>query len=175
MRVAGDRVGPRGLAVLAIVAIAGIALAAHGWSQRHAVVAGGSLAASSSTTSPTPAATSTPQAQAPGASPSASSSAGPLLSSQSYASYSFLVWPGTPSAAAKAAETGLTISVQRSGKGITVSAGVTGQPAPSPKFFPTGAKVYVVEASMGDDSGNSDYNLGDDNLVVTDSSGRLVQ
>jgi hypothetical protein len=64
--------------------------------------------------------------------------------------------------------------VQRSGQGVTVTAGVTGQPTPSPKFYPNGAKVYVVETSMGDDS-NSDYNLGDDGLVVTDSSGRIVQ
>ena len=174
MRVAGDRVGPRGLAVVAIVAIAGIALGTHGWSTRHAGATPGSLTAGSSTTSPTPAATATATAQSPGASPAASSSAGPLLSSQSYASQAFLVWPGTPSAAAKAAETGLTISVQRSGQGIAVTAGVTGQPAQSPKSYPTGAKVYVVETSMGDDSG-SDYNLGDDGLVVTDSSGRLVQ
>lgn len=173
MRVAGDRVGPRGLAVLAIVAIAGIALATHGWSARHAAATGGSLAAGSPTTSPTPAAT--PTAQSPGASPAASASAGPLLSSQPYASNAFLVWPGTPSAAAKAAETGLTISVQRSGQGITVTAGVNGQPAQSPKVYPNGAKVYVIEESMGDDSGDSDYNLGDDNLVVTDSGGRIVQ
>ena len=35
--------------------------------------------------------------------------------------------------------------------------------------------MYVVEASLGDDANNSDYNLGDDGLVVTDSSGRIVQ
>jgi hypothetical protein len=35
--------------------------------------------------------------------------------------------------------------------------------------------VYVIEASMGDDSGNSDYSLGDDGLAVTDSQGRIVQ
>jgi hypothetical protein len=33
----------------------------------------------------------------------------------------------------------------------------------------------VLEASLGDDSGNSDFNLGDDGLVVTDSSGRILQ
>jgi hypothetical protein len=35
--------------------------------------------------------------------------------------------------------------------------------------------VYVVESSPGDDSGSSDYNLGDDGLVVTDAQGRIVQ
>jgi hypothetical protein len=35
--------------------------------------------------------------------------------------------------------------------------------------------VYVVEASLGDEAGNSDYNLGDDGVVVTDPQGRIVQ
>jgi hypothetical protein len=70
---------------------------------------------------------------------------------------------------------GLTISVHRSGGGISVTAGVSGQPAPSPTLYPTGTKVYVVEASLGDDANDTDYNLGDDGLVVTDSSGRIVQ
>jgi hypothetical protein len=36
-------------------------------------------------------------------------------------------------------------------------------------------RVYVVEASLGDDSGNSDYSLGDDGLVVTDAQGRIIR
>jgi hypothetical protein len=71
--------------------------------------------------------------------------------------------------------TGLAISVRRSGAGISVTAGVAGQHAPSSAFYPSGAKVYVVEASLGDDANNTDYSLGDDGLVVTDSSGRIVR
>ena len=171
MRIAGDRVGPRGLAVLAAVAVGGIALAAHGWSARHAGLTPGSLATGSPTTSAPRAATS----PAPGADHASRGTAGPLLSSQSYASYAFLVWPGTLSSPARAAMTGLAISVHRSGQGISVTAGVSGQPASSPTFFPSGAKVYVIEASLGDDANDTDYNLGDDSLVVTDSSGRIVQ
>ncbi len=114
----------------------------------------------------------------PSSSPTPSSAApspGPKLSSQSYASYAFQVWPGTPSSAAKAAETGLSIKVIRQGSGISVAAGVAGQAAQAPRFYPTGTHVYVIEASMGDDSGNSDYNLGDDGLVVTDAQGRILQ
>ena len=170
MRVAGDRVGPRGLAVLAMVAVGGVALAAHGWSARHAVLTPGPLAAGSPTASATRAAT-----PAPGANHASRVTAGPLLSSQSYASYAFLVWPGVVSPPARAAMTGLTISVHRSGGGISVTAGVSGQPAPSPTLFPTGVKVYVIEASLGDDANDTDYSLGDDGLVVTDSSGRIVQ
>jgi hypothetical protein len=106
---------------------------------------------------------------------SPSPSAGPLLSSQSYAQYSFRVWPGTPGTAAQAALTGLSVKVRRQGSGISVTAGVIGQPANAPTFYPHGALVYVVEASLGDDSGNSDYSLGDDGLVVTDALGRIQQ
>ena len=44
----------------------------------------------------------------------------------------------------------------------------------APHVYVGGARVYVVEASLGDDSGNSDYNLGDDGLVVTNAEGRIV-
>jgi hypothetical protein len=70
--------------------------------------------------------------------------------------------------------TGLSISVHRTGSGISVSAGVSGQPA-ADHAYAGGARVYVIEASMGDEAGNSDYNLGDDGVVVTDAQGRIVQ
>jgi hypothetical protein len=172
--------------VLAVVAVGGIALAAHGWSARHAVLTPGSLAAGSSATSPASTAgagsaphhAATPRSASPtrsGAHRTSGGSAGPLLRSQSYASYAFLVWPEIQSSSARAAMTGLTISVHRSGGGISVKAGVTGQQAPSAAFYPSGAKVYIVEASLGDDANNTDYSLGDDGLVVTDSGGRIVR
>jgi hypothetical protein len=42
-------------------------------------------------------------------------------------------------------------------------------------LYSGGVRVYVVEASLGDDSGNLDYSLGDDGVVVTDTQGRIVQ
>jgi hypothetical protein len=70
--------------------------------------------------------------------------------------------------------TGLTISATRQGHGITVKAGANGQPVAA-HTYANGARVYVVESSLGDDSGGSDYNLGDDGLVVADATGRVVQ
>ena len=55
-----------------------------------------------------------------------------------------------------------------------VTAGANGQPSAAPRFYSGGARVYVVEASLGDDSGDSDYSLGDDALVVTDAQGRIL-
>lgn len=194
MRIGDEPVGPKGLVLLGVTAAAGVALAAHGWSGRAAGLAPGSLAASSGparamapaparhrsgTLSPSPSGATASASASPGAaaSPRASSSAtpGPLLSSQSFASYAFQVWPGSRSAAASSALTGLSISVHRTGSGLSVVAGVAGQPSPAAHFYPGGARVYVIEASMGDDSGNSDYNLGDDGLAVTDSKGRIIQ
>lgn len=170
------------MTLMAVTAVVGIVLGAHGWSGRGNGVSPG-LAGPHVSASAQPSA---PASATPGASPSQSApnqgpsvapapKPGPKLSSQSYASYAFAVWPGTPSAAAKAAETGLVIKVTKQGSGISVAASVAGQALPAPKYYPTGAHVYVIEASMGDDGGNSDYNLGDDGLVVTDAQGRILQ
>ena len=182
MRVAGATVGSRGIVVLAAAAAVGIVLAIHGWSVRHSgsapglrpSLAGPAAAASSSAPAGHPAHSSPARSQSP-APASSAAVPGPRLSAQSYASYSYRVWPGPVSSAAKAAGTGLAITVRRHGSGITVRAGVVGQPTQPARFYPAGTAVYVVEATMGDDSGNSDYNLADDGLVVTDSQGRILR
>jgi hypothetical protein len=71
--------------------------------------------------------------------------------------------------------TGLSVSVTRQGSGIRVVAGVVGQASTPATFYPTGAKVYVIEAALGDESGNTDYNLGDDGIIVTDAAGRILR
>jgi hypothetical protein len=174
-------VGPRGLAVLGVTAILGVVLANHGWSTYHGTttpgsLAGGGTAQVASTPAARPTAAGHTHSAAPTSGPSGSaSSPGPLLSSEPYAQYAFQVWPGTPDAAAKAALTGLSVTVHSQAGGLSVTAGVNGQPAGTPHLYPGGVRVYIVEASMGDDSGASDYNLGDDGLVVTDAQGRIVQ
>lgn len=178
MRTTGGSVGPAGATLLLAAAVVGGLLAVHGWSTRQAGPPPGPLGLAGASAS-TP-----PHQSSPGGAPSTSptggdptgapAGAGPLLSSQSFARYSYVVWPGVPSAAAKAAMTGLTISVHRSGSGISVTAGVSGHPG-NPHVYPGGARVYVVEATMGDEAGNADYNLGDDGVVVTDAHGRIVQ
>jgi hypothetical protein len=186
MRFSGKPTGPLGLALLAVTALAGVALGVHGWSGRHSGLPAGALTGSSPSQAATgqpgrtagpsaPAASSSAPAATPSGAGASSSGPGPLLSAQSYAQYSFKVWPGTPDTAAHAALTGLTVKVVRHGSGIMVTADVVGQPPNSPRFYARGALVYVVEASLGDDSGNSDYSLGDDGLVVTDAQGRILQ
>jgi hypothetical protein len=191
MRLGGEPVGRWGIVLLAVTGIAGLLLAWHGWAGRAAAVtpslAGGSTAGSPAASAaatgtasaarpagPSPAATRSP-APAASAGPSAPAAAGPLLSSEPYASSAFQVWPGPMSAVASQAMTGLTISVHKVSSGLSVTAGVSGQPPAAPHVYAGGAKVYVVEASMGDDSGNADYSLGDDGLVVTDAKGRIVR
>ena len=184
MRIAGETIGARGITVMSIAAIAGVALGVQGWSARAHTVSPGlagpapGASASSAGAQPTQSAGGSAPSQGPSAaaSPTASAAptAGPKLGAQSYASYSFQVWPGPVSQTAQAAMTGLSVNVTRHGSGISVSAGVTGQPAQAPVVYPTGTKVWVIEASMGDDSG-SDFNLGDDGLVVTDAQGRILQ
>lgn len=182
MRVAGETIGVRGMTLLAASGVFGIVLAVHGWSVRNdrlpATFAAphASQSASAGARSPAGPAQSKPAAgQAPASPTVTSPAAAPKLSSQPYARYAFQVWPGPMSQAATVAATGLLIVVHRHGSGIVVAAGVVGQPKAAPKFYPAGAKVYVIEAALGDDSGHTDFNLGDDGLVVTDSRGRIVQ
>lgn len=168
-------VGPRGLAVLGVTALVGVALANHGWSTYHGSTTPGSLAGGTTAhVASTPPAT-TGHSHSAGPTSRPSSTPGPLLSSEPYAQYAFQVWPGPPSVTAKAALTGLSVTVHSVPGGLSVIAGVNGQAAGAPHLYPGGIRVYIVEASMGDDSGASDYNLGDDGLVVTDAQGRIVQ
>jgi hypothetical protein len=64
--------------------------------------------------------------------------------------------------------------VRQTANGISVTAGVAGQKATA-HLYVGGTKVWVIEASLGDDSGNTDYNLGDDGLIVTNAAGRILQ
>jgi hypothetical protein len=43
------------------------------------------------------------------------------------------------------------------------------------KTYPASDEIYFVEASLGDDSGNAEYNFGDDGVVATNASGHVVQ
>lgn len=174
MRLGSEPVGRWGLAILTVAGVLGVVLAIHGWSARSAglprvTLGGGRSAAATPSTPPPQSGPSTP-----GPSPSADHHR-PLLSAQPYANVAYQVWPGTPSAAAKAALTGLSVSVKQQGSVLVVTAGVVGQSAPTLRRYAGGARVYVVESSLGDDSGNTDYNLGDDALVVTDAKGGIIQ
>ncbi len=146
MRIAGETIGVRGAALLIGTAVTGIMLAGYGWWNLNDVPAGAGVTVPG------------PVASAPATKPSRAPSS--QLSAQSYASHAYQVWPGKPSAAARAEETGLIISVRRQGPGIWVQAHAAGQPAPSPRYYPAGARVYVT---------------GDDGFVVTNAQGRIVQ
>jgi hypothetical protein len=177
MRIAGETIGPRGAAVLAVTGITGLLIGVHGWAGRHHGLPSSLVGSHQVASRPVSAAPSVSPSTQPSQGPTSARtpSPGPKLSAQSYAAYSFQVWPGTLSAAARAAEIGLVVQVRKQGSGLSVAAGVAGQALQPATFYPTGAKVYVVEASLGDDSGNADYNLGDDALVVTDAQGRILQ
>ena len=172
--------GPRGLTVLAAAGVVGVLLGVHGWAHRAAAGVPDSLSRRAATGQPPSArapSTSATRAATPPAragTPGPTATTGPLLASQPFAAYSFVIWPGTPSATAKAALTGLSVNVRKVKSGLSVMADVNGQPATPAHVYANGVRVYIVEAAMGDDSGTSDYNLGDDGIVVTDPHGRIV-
>jgi hypothetical protein len=130
------RVGVRGGTLLAIAGVIGLYLGTTGWDARDSGL-------------PVPA-------------PTSSVAAGSLLSSTPYASQAYQIWPGTPSAAARRAEAGLTVTVTRSAGGINVSIKSDGKYAGA-QYYPSGARVYVISPGPGNQS-----------LVVTDAEGRIV-
>src|SRR5271165_3791111 len=98
-------VGPRGRTLLAVVGVVGFLLAAHGWAHRSSGApgsfAGGSTAAQqpgqrasapSTHGSSGSSGSSGSAATAPSNSGAAASTPGPLLNSQSYAQYAFVIW-----------------------------------------------------------------------------------
>ncbi len=113
----------------------------------------------------------------PASAPAGSASAappGPLLSSQSFASYAYPIWPGP----ANAGRAGGADRTERHGAPPGHGAVRAGRrersAAGAAALLPARRPRLRVEASLGDDSGSSDYNLGDDGIVVTDATGRIV-
>src|SRR5437764_8131315 len=90
MRLGGDQVGRRGIAVLAATGVAGVLLAVHGWAGRGSgatpsLAAGSSPAPQASASSGRPAGGAATGSPAPATSPPAARKAGPLLRSEPYA------------------------------------------------------------------------------------------
>ena len=159
--------GPRGLTVLSIAGIAGLLFGVVGWKQRGIdTVTAPPVAATSSS-----AAASSPSATAAAVPASAAAAAGPLLSSMPYASFAYLVWPGPVSADGKLAMSRWKLTVTRQAGGITVQAAEDGQSMASvSRFYPGGAKVYILDSDLGADAaGNTN-----EGLEVTNTQGRVL-
>jgi len=162
---------------LSIAGIAGVCLAIVGWTQRGTGVVAPLVSAApaqSASSSPAPSRPSAPPR--PSAAASSAVAAGPQLSSQPYASYAYQVWPGPLSANGKLALTGFSLTVTRESGGIAVKAIQDGTPMTSVShFYAGGAKVYVLDSTLGDDGGgNVDYDESDDGLVVTNAQGQVL-
>ena len=180
MRVGPDRVGLRGLSLLAVTALIGIGLAVYGYGRGVVIVSGaGTLSPGARLSARAAAPTKTTSASSNTSSTTSTAPTqklGPLLSSTQYAPYAFRVYPGPESSQARLATAGFTLAVTPSAGTIklSVSAAGSGQGTQT-STYPAGDKVYFIEASLGDDSGNVEYNFGDDGVVVTDARGYMVQ
>ncbi len=187
MRIAGESVGRRGAAAISAAAVVAAVLAVHGYTNPGSLgVAGagglnsghGSGVAPSGGKSPTPSSSGSPSpstSPSPSASPSSSATPGPLLSSTSYASYTYQLYPGTPSSTARQALAGFSFKATPAGSSVNFTLYISGGgQAPITKTYPSNDHIYFVEANFGDDSGTTEYNFGDDGLIVTDPSGHVV-
>ncbi|MHB1525399.1 MAG: hypothetical protein ACYCZN_03815 [Candidatus Dormibacteria bacterium] len=187
MRIAGETVGVRGAIALSTAAVMAAILAVHGYGHPGSLgLAGSSGLTGTHAGRPTAAASSQPSPGASGAAtptsggsptpaPSGSATPGPLLSSTAYAAYTYQLYPGQPSSSAQVALAGFSFKAHHSGSSVQFTLTISGgSQAPITKTYPASDHVYFIEANLGDDSANAEYNFGDDGLVVTDASGHVV-
>ncbi len=183
MRIAGETVGRRGAAAISLAAVAAAVLAVHGYSSPGALSLAGSSAlgpghgsnlSPTAKTTPSPSAAPTSSASA-SPQPSGTATPGPLLSSTAYASYTYQLYPGSPSTQARLALAGFSYTAHRSGSSVAFTLFISGGgQAPVKNTYPASDHIYFVEANLGDDSGSAEYNFGDDGLIATDSTGHVV-
>ncbi|MHB1739613.1 MAG: hypothetical protein ACYCXA_09085 [Actinomycetes bacterium] len=178
-RLLGEPIGPRGAGLLGIVAVAGVALALTRPAGTSLTSASTSLTGAASATSPTAPSTGTSSTPAPStgtsSTPAPSASIGPLLSSTPYAAYADPIYPGALSATTRTALAGFTVSLVHQGTNVRLTLNMAGSTQPAAvRTVPASDHIYFVEANLGDDSGSSEYNLGDDGLVITNASGHVV-
>lgn len=183
MRLGPDPVGLRGFLLLVATGLVGIGLAVHGYGHGAVVLgsagirAPGSVGTSRASASAPSTQPTSPSAEATSPSPTApSQTLGPLLSSTQYASYAYQIYPGTETSRARQATAGFTIRVTPRVGAIEVSSAVSGSTQKAQTAtYQAGDRVYFIEATFGDDSGDADYNAGDDGVVVTNAQGYVVQ
>lgn len=100
---------------------------------------------------------------------------GPPLSSTQFASFAYRIYPGTIGTAAQAAMAGFQTSFQREAGLVVMTVTTNGSSqAPIRQTYEAADRVYFIEASFGDDSGNQEFNLGDDGVVATNPQGRII-
>jgi len=189
-----------GAAVLSVVGVLAVGLAVHGAHQPGLGLTGSTGPAGAPGTiatgpSPTPPPTSRPSAPArpaprsahptatprpttpsPGATATPAVKLGPALASSQYAPYAFKIYPGTPTAQAQQALAGFRTSVRRSGQALDLTIDVLGSgQAPVHQTYTAGDTIYFVEANLGDDTGSSEFNFGDDGVIATNPKGRIIE
>jgi hypothetical protein len=181
MRIAGETLGARGAVALSLTAVVAAVLAIHGYAHPGTLGLTGSTGPGlghpiAPTTNSTPKASPSPSASPSGnSSPASAKAPGPLLSSTSYGAYAYQLYPGSTSANAKLALAGFSFTATPSGSSVRFTLSVTGGgQAPQTNTYPSTDHIYFIEASFGDDSGNAEYNFGDDGVVVTDATGHVV-
>ncbi len=190
-----DRVGPQGLAIILIAALIAVALGIRGFLSPGLLAGPSSFAPPRPTSSvpSSPPTTSAPRVkragdvgtsqpsvehqprgrQPPTARPTAK--LGPLLSSTQFASVAYQIYPNPVSSTAQSALAGFQVSFKHGGSQVvmTITASGTSQP-PTHQTYAASDRVYFIEASFGDDSGNQEFNLGDDGVIATNAQGRIV-
>ncbi|MDE1861270.1 MAG: hypothetical protein KGH72_06170 [Candidatus Micrarchaeota archaeon] len=150
-----------GIAVIAIIAIAGMVLmsVSNSASGLPASAINGSQQGSLSTINRT-------AAQQP------ANSSNVLFAGTQYAAYSYQVYPGNLSQEAQAALSGFNLtSTSLQNGSARVKIALIGTSQYQYLILKPAYKLYIIETSFGDDGFSMDSSLGDDGFVVVDPNG----
>ena len=111
-----------------------------------------------------------------GSNQTTSNSSQVLFASTQYALYSYQVYPGPVSQQAQTALAGFNLTVaqlQNSSTKIDIS--LVGTRQSQTILLKPNYKLYIIEATLGDDGYHFDSSLGDDGFVAVTPEGYIVQ
>jgi hypothetical protein len=95
-----------------------------------------------------------------------------LVNSQ-YASISYKIFPGPQSAQSLKALIGIEMSNITISNGTKIELSMNNNPI-SNVYVPKNDSLYFIEASYGDDFGSYEGSLGDDGIILVNSSGYII-
>ncbi len=99
-----------------------------------------------------------------------------LFANTQYAPFAYLVSSGTLSSGAQAALSGFNLSRAQYNNGtVKMTITLTANGGSQIVTLKPGYKLYIIEASFGDDSFGGESNLGDDGFVEVSPNGYIVQ
>ncbi|MBU6231888.1 MAG: hypothetical protein KGI45_00805 [Patescibacteria group bacterium] len=163
--------------IVAIAVIVGIALIASNSGTGNVATGIGTTSASSASSSDLAAAGAAGSGSSSASTAPSLTSTGQKLADQPFASRAYQIFPGPLSSAAQRALDGFAMQTKDLGNGVTEVDLIAKQQNYQTQTYavPSGDTLYFIETSHGDDQPSADYSYGDDQGVIVDANGFMMQ